>query len=118
MSLRSICSFCVALGLTYGQPQELTKRPIERTISGADQHSYTVALESGQFLQAVVDQHGIDVIVRVLAPDGHQLMEVDSPNGAEGPEIVQFRAETGGQYRLEVRSLDPAAKPGRYVASI
>jgi hypothetical protein len=117
--MRYLCCFCVSLALAYAQSQELAiDHPIERIISGSDKHTYTLILEAGQYLDAVVDQHGVDVVVRVLAPDGRQLMEVDSPNGDEGPEVVQFRAETKGKYQLEVRALDAAAKPGRYVASI
>jgi erythromycin esterase len=69
-------------------------------------------------VHAVVDQKGVDVAVRVLAPDGAQVLDVDSPNGTEGPEVVEFQAKADGVYRIEVRSLDPQAKEGRYSASL
>src|SRR5262245_42986418 len=63
-------------------------QPIERTISGSEVHSYSVHLDQNQFLQLVVDQRGVDVVVRVIAPDGKSLGEFDSPNGDSGPENV------------------------------
>src|SRR5712672_3135733 len=62
------------------------KRPIERAMTTGEVHSYSVQVTAGQVLDVVVDQRGIDVVVNILAPDGTTLMELDSPNGTEGPE--------------------------------
>jgi hypothetical protein len=90
--------------------------PIERTLGAGQSHNYTVKLDAGQFLQLVVDQHGIDVIVRVFSPAGKRLGEFDTPNGNDGPENVTVVAITAGSYRIEVAPLvqmdNPA--PGRY----
>jgi hypothetical protein len=45
-------------------------KAIERAMAGGEVHGYKVSLKSGQFLHAVVDQRGIDVVVRLLGPDG------------------------------------------------
>jgi CHAT domain-containing protein/tetratricopeptide (TPR) repeat protein len=92
--------------------------PIERELAGGQLHSYRLALTAGQFLRLVVDQRGIDVVVRLFGPDGKQILEVDSPNGARGPEPVLFVAEASGDYRLEVRSLEAGASAGRYEAKV
>ena len=66
----------------------------------------------------VVEQRGIDVVVTLFGPDGKQIVEVDSPNGAEGPEPVFAVADAAGNYRLVVRSLEKDAKPGRYEVKV
>jgi len=65
-------------------------------------------LDQNQFAQVVVDQRGIDVIVRVFSPDGKTLGEFDSPNGANGPENVSVVAVTPGNYSLEITPLSQA----------
>jgi hypothetical protein len=92
--------------------------PIERTLAAGQSHSYNVSLEEDQFLELVVDQHGIDVVVRAFSPAGRRLREVDTPNGTDGPEDVTVIAETAGVYRIEVSPLDPSPPPGRYEIKI
>lgn len=87
---------------------------LEREMAGGQSHSYRITLAEGQYLEAIVEQRGIDVVVIVVAPDGQKLLEVDSPNGTQGPEPVWVIAETAGEYRLEVRSLEKNAAAGRY----
>ena len=93
--------------------------PIERTLAAGQMHSYTVSLEQDQFLQLVVDQRGIDVVVRVFSPTGRRLGEFDSPNGTEGPENVSVVAEAAGVYRIDVAPLSGYENPsGRYEIKI
>lgn len=89
---------------------------IERTIGPSESHSFTIKLEDEQYLQFVVNQHGIDLIVRVFSPSGKRLGDFDSPNGSEGPENVSIVAIKGGEYRIVVSALDPNSveKSGRY----
>jgi len=49
--------------------------------------------------------------------DDQKLLEVDTPNGAQGPESLRFMASHSGLYRLEVRSLDAGAS-GLYTIRI
>jgi tetratricopeptide (TPR) repeat protein len=98
-----------------GEPRRLEAgKPIERELSGGESHSYRVTTASGQYLQVVADQRGIDVVVVLFAPDGRKVIEVDSPNGTAGPEVVSAIAEAAGAYRIEVHSLERTAKTGRY----
>src|SRR6266576_6660172 len=92
--------------------------PLERALAAGQSHSYTISLEQDQFLQLIVDQHGIDVVVRTFSPTGRRLREVDTPNGTEGPEDVTVIAETAGVYRIEVTPLDQSPPPGRYEIKI
>jgi CHAT domain-containing protein/tetratricopeptide (TPR) repeat protein len=89
-------------------------KPIERELSGGQSHSYKVTMISGQYLQAVVDQRGIDVAVALFAPDGKKIGEVDSEHLIEGSETVSAIAEAPGAYRIEARSAEKTARAGRY----
>src|SRR2546423_924853 len=78
---------------------------LERTLERGQSQSFGVNLDKDQFLQLVVDQHGIDVVVRVFSPTGKMLGEFDSPNGTEGPENVSLISDTAGVYRINVAPL-------------
>jgi CHAT domain-containing protein len=89
-------------------------KPLERELAGGQSHTYRLTLAADQYLQLVVEQRGVDVVVVVVGPDDRKLAEVDSPNGTQGPEPVSLVAEAPGSYRVEVRSLEKAAQTGRY----
>jgi len=71
-------------------------------------------MASGQYLQVLVDQRGIDVAMVLLAPDGKKICEVDSEHLVEGSETVTAIAEAPGAYLIEARSAEKTAKAGRY----
>ena len=95
-------SFLILLCLLsdgLAQPQRAAESlqsglPISRTIGRSQSQRFNLMLDQNQFAQVVVDQRGIDVIVRVFSPDGKTLGEFDSPNGANGPENVSVVAVT------------------------
>lgn len=87
---------------------------VARELGGGEVHAYRITLAGGQFMHIVVEQQGIDVVVKVLDPNGRQVAQVDSPNGTQGPEPVYLVAEAQGSYRLEVYSLEKAAPRGHY----
>lgn len=89
-------------------------QPIERELKANETHAYKINLEAGGFLNAAVNQRGIDVVVRVFAPDGGKIADIDSPNGTQGDEPIALEAKTTGTYRIEVSPVDPAPQPGRY----
>src|SRR5882724_8514934 len=95
-------------------------RPIEVELAGGQSNWYQVFLKAGEYVHIIVDQRGIDVIVRLYSPepDRKLLMEVDSPNGTQGPEPVYTIADISGPYFLEVLSQDKTAATGRYEVRI
>ena len=118
----------VTHAVTGGRPFRLTQtgqqtsevrslaigQPIERELKGGQSHSYQVSIAAGQYAYVVADQKGMDVVVKLFAPDGKLITAYDSPNGSLGPEPVHITAEATGTYRLEVGSFDTNAPPGRY----
>lgn len=94
--------------------------PIDRVLAPGQNHSFSINLEEDNFLQLVVNQQGIDVIVRVFSPDGKSLGDFDTPNGSQGREVVSFVSATGGVYRIDVAPLGQVdnVAPGRYEIKI
>ena len=81
--------------------------PLARTLTAGEVHEFTVKTEENTHVELVVEQRGIDVVVRVTSPTGKSLGAFDTPNGAEGPESVSFVAIAAGDYRIEVAPLEP-----------
>lgn len=90
--------------------------PVERTVARGQTQSFTINLEQNQFLQFVVEQRGIDVVVRVFSPSAQPLGVYDTPNGPNGPEGVSVIARVAGAYRIDVTPLEQGRNPasGRY----
>ncbi|HKX28916.1 MAG TPA: CHAT domain-containing tetratricopeptide repeat protein [Blastocatellia bacterium] len=83
-------------------------------MSDGQSPAYRIRLESDQFLKVVVEQEGIDVIVRISEPGGRQLLEVDSESRLRGPESVTLVAGMTGEYRLVVQPRLKGAPAGSY----
>jgi CHAT domain-containing protein/predicted negative regulator of RcsB-dependent stress response len=87
---------------------------IEREISGSQSHFYRISLTSGEYLHVVVNQRGIDVLVVLYAPDDRKIGEVNSTPLTVESETMSAIADETGTHRIEVRSPEMTAKPGRY----
>lgn len=107
----------LALGAAASTPLS-PPSPTPRELRGGESHRYPLQLEAGQYLRAVVRQHGIDVVVRLLGPDGAPVAQLDSPNGRAGEEDLAAVAAATGRHELEVASLSDSAPPGRYEVRI
>ncbi|HEU0172830.1 MAG TPA: tetratricopeptide repeat protein, partial [Blastocatellia bacterium] len=93
-------------------------KPVERELSGAQSHFYKITMTSGQYLQVIVNQKGIDARVALFTPDGKKISEVDSNPVIEGSETVLTIAEDTGAYLIEVRSSKKEANTGRYEVKV
>ena len=99
--------FICALLTANAQTRLQLGTPVERTLGPNGVYDFSVNLEENTLIQFVVEQRGIDVVVKVFSPGGKSMGEFDSPNGADGPEHVSFVAAAGGGYRISVSALDP-----------
>jgi glyoxylase-like metal-dependent hydrolase (beta-lactamase superfamily II)/tetratricopeptide (TPR) repeat protein len=86
----------------------------EGRLSGTAIREERIELRTGDLLTGAVEQDGIDLVVRVKGPGGATLLEVDRPNGTQGPEPILLVAPTAGTYFVEVQALDPAGPEGAY----
>jgi hypothetical protein len=80
--------------------------PIEHTIGPNQTQQFDITVEENTFVQLVVEQRGIDVLVKVLSPSGKTIGEYDSPNGNDGPEHVSFVGVSAGIYSIMVTPLN------------
>jgi CHAT domain-containing protein/Tfp pilus assembly protein PilF len=89
-------------------------KQVRRELADGQEHTYQIRLNADQFLKAVVEQEGIDVVVEVSGPDGKQISEFDSEARLQGPEEVSLAAESAGDYRLIVRPTHKKVTAGGY----
>jgi hypothetical protein len=80
--------------------------PVERKLTIGQVHEFIVNAQENSFVQIVVEQKGIDVVVKIASPDGSALGERDTPNGDQGSERVSFLASAAGKYRISITPLD------------
>jgi enterochelin esterase family protein len=90
---------------------------LERILGPADEHIYTVELQSGMAVIGEADQEGVDLVVDVFGPDGKLLRQIDSPTGTSGPESIDFTALHDGTYRFVIHQLSDAPA-GKYVMKV
>lgn len=88
------------------------------TIAGGESRRYPLPLTAGRYVRLEVTQHGIDLMLRVLAPEDAQLVESDGWGGAWGPDRVSFIAERPGVYLLELRPGRDDEPPGRFTVRV
>jgi len=111
---------CLTSGVAGRSPQDGPKssiepgRLVEAELAGGGVHNYTFALQRGELLDLVIDQRGIDVIVKVLGPDGTTMVETNAPVGGYGPETIALIAERAGRHRLEIRAAWADAAAAQY----
>ena len=82
----------------------------------SDPHTYSFNLKPGWLLHLSLEQQRIDIVARVLAPNGRELFRVDSPNGDAGTEEVWLLADTEGVHHVKVEPLGTGS--GKYQARV
>ena len=107
MKLRTLLLLFFLCSAASAQTTLQIGTPIERELGPGEIQQFTLSLEQNNFIQLVVEQRDIDLIIRVTSPSGKSLGEFDSPNGSEGPEHVSFVALDAGNYQIHVGPLDP-----------
>ena len=90
-------------------------KPVERGLAGGQIHGYKITLAEGQYVSVIVEQRGIDVVVRLFSPDGKLITEYDSRGiGSRGQETPKLVTEAVGVYKFEVAAKVKDAPAGRY----
>ena len=103
---------------TFDREKLALGEPITKSIINEEIHSYTVALEKGQFLALTIEQHDVDVITKVFAPNGELIGEFDTPTSGRGTEQIRIGADASGDYRFDIYTLSERAEPGEYKLEI
>ena len=103
----------VATPLVLNEGFSLTKE-----MKGGETHEFQFSLQRGQFLNARIEQQGIDVEVHLLDSKGNEVTGMDSLNGDFGPEVIASVIAESGEYRLQVICSNPKAAAGHYELKI
>jgi tetratricopeptide (TPR) repeat protein len=74
----------------------------ERPLAEKEAHPYLVRLAAGDYLHVVAEQRGVDLALRLTAPGGALIAEVDRCKGIRGVERVSEVATEAGDYRIDV----------------
>ncbi len=88
--------------------------PVVQPIRGGEEFTYEIKLKSGQYLNAVVEQHGIELSLLLIAPDGRRVAEIPAAADSENKKTLSFIAEMKGDYRLLINAPQNAAQSGKY----
>jgi CHAT domain-containing protein len=91
---------------------------IEREMGGAQSHVYQLNIAAGQFVKIIIEQIGMDSVIKISGPDNNLMSEVNSPKELDGVETVWLVAETSGTYRLEIQPVNEETAEGKYRARI
>lgn len=100
-------------------PNQLIKgNPVTEKIMNDAVHTYTAELEKNLFVNLSVEQHDVDIITKVFAPNGELVGEFDTPTSGRGTEQIRFGTDAAGEYRIEIYTLNERAEPGEYKLEI
>lgn len=83
-------------------------------LSDGETRVYKLLLRAGDILQFEVEQHQLDVKLRLKDPNGNVLLEVDSPIGGYGSEELVEVVDDSGEYTLEVVAPEQESEAGHY----
>jgi CHAT domain-containing protein/Tfp pilus assembly protein PilF len=95
--------------VSLSQGQAIVKETNETQI-----HLYQLSLQSEHLVAVEVDQRGIDLVIKVIAPNGKEILEVDGPHGNKGIEKIEFITNESGDFKLEIRALEKKPAQGSY----
>ena len=85
----------------------------EQAVKGGETHRYRITLETGQYLNVVVEQLGVNVEVSLSDPTGKQIASVDWW-WREGTEALWALVEATGDYTLKVSASSQPIETGKY----
>lgn len=99
-------------------PPEITSleidKPIERQIKGGQKHSFQISFTENQYAKIIVEQRGVDIVVRRIDPDGKISVEYDFDPRNKGEEPVEMTAGSAGVYQLTIEPRQKNAAVGNY----
>ena len=88
--------------------------PVERTLTARELHRYEITFPADRYVQAVVEQRGINLSVTVSNAAGATVTQVDREKGTQGSEPVNFITDAQGIYRFEIEASEKNAAGGSY----
>ncbi|HNB70923.1 MAG TPA: CHAT domain-containing protein [Acidobacteriota bacterium] len=105
-------------GIQARNPEPGTQNPSSHSLNPGEKHTYPLKLKPRSFLKVTLEQKGIDVVLRLVGPDGKKLCEENESTGRYDTEKFSRIFDQAGRYILEVESLNKTDLPGRYEVKI
>ena len=79
---------------------------LNRSLTKDSEHHYMLELGPDMFVFGHVDQKTVDVVIKIMGPDGDLVGQFDSP--ARGKESFRFTTDDGGTYVIQVTPFEEA----------
>jgi hypothetical protein len=101
--LRSFLFLAALVVATDVAAQDTALRPgdaLRASLDTGDTVRYVLDVKSDYFVRGAVDQVSVDVVVRILRPDGRVVRTIDGPD--RGLERFQFETDEEGAYQIVV----------------
>lgn len=90
----------------------------EYELSGGKRHVYLIEVPPGSYLNLVINQLGIDVVLTIYRNGTEELIEIDKANGTRGRERVSLLFDAASKYHLQIRAREEKAVLGHYDVEI
>lgn len=103
---RPLMLVLVFASLAYSQETFKFGTPVPAEIKAGTNNVHSLELPAGKTVGIQVNQKGLDVIVRVYAPNKQKLAGVDAPTGEKGAETLWFITAQKGEYKIEIEPYD------------
>ena len=87
--------FLVLPAISWAQVRLELDRPVSGRIEADRAGSYTLDLKAGEYVEILAEQTSVNVLLRLIGPDGKQIQEVDHL-GIGGTELLIHLAEREG----------------------
>jgi CHAT domain-containing protein len=96
----------------------LPQQTIARELTRDQEHHYRLALEAGECVRVIVEQHGIDVVVRVSGLELDAPIEVQDEITSQGQEAVEVVADGAATYTLAIVAAPGITATGSYTIRV
>ncbi|MUP46960.1 serine hydrolase [Gramella sp. BOM4] len=106
-NLSLILCLCISVLTGYSQTKstQVSKgQKIDNSLTADEVHNYSITLDSAYYVYGKAMQKSVDVVVKVLNPNGELVGSFDGP--AAGPENFHLITESTGTYTFEVSSFE------------
>ncbi|HKR00889.1 MAG TPA: PPC domain-containing protein, partial [Pyrinomonadaceae bacterium] len=90
---------------------EVNQKAKDYQIKESEEHLFAFELKEGRRYWIVVEQKGIDLVLRLTDAEGKLIKEQDSTNGNTGPEEIFFGPEKNNRFFLSVKPLKKPKNP-------
>ncbi|MEN0047856.1 MAG: serine hydrolase domain-containing protein [Bacteroidota bacterium] len=107
--------FCLSCNLITAQSIDIQSIDNQtKTINPKETQQYYLNIKKDELAFMRFEQKDADVVIQVKNPDGKLLMQFDTGNGKQGPELVQVIPNRDGAYQIEVSAIEEQKKAGKY----